>query len=341
MNEREAHYLMLENVNALQLSASSFCCRFELPAQFRYFWLAYCLGQEKDWEEDYDNMVLELLDEDESCFLIYRLDEPRGSHFEHVLITWQPDESTVQDRAAYTMSKPHLLELFEDGIFTYNLKGQNYSDIDFNALKYIMMGEGEIEPLSRYEELKKEALAEEEIERNRALKKIPDMDMHIEDDAVKEINKFVKGFINFVQFAIDGKKETIRVTDSSNIKVDGLAEKMPEGAPRFNLYRYSHVKDGNSTEFIPVFLYYVPEEGTAKAKSLYPCAIDCFIKRLQGLNADIKLRMEFSDMTDMTEGVLYEMIYPPDRATLLASFKEIKPSKRAGKRGGWVKVLPV
>ena len=46
-------------------------------------------------------------------------------------------------------------------------------------------------------------------------------------------------------------------------------------------------------------------------------------------------------MTDMTEGVLYEMIYPPDRATLLASFKEIKPSKRAGKRGGWVKVLPV
>ena len=51
--------------------------------------------------------------------------------------------------------------------------------------------------------------------------------------------------------AIDGKKETIRVTDSSNIKVSGLAEKMPEGAPRFNLYRYSHVKDGKSTQFIP------------------------------------------------------------------------------------------
>ena len=34
-------------------------------------------------------------------------------------------------------------------------------DIDFNALKYIMMGEGEIEPLSKYEVLKKEALAEE------------------------------------------------------------------------------------------------------------------------------------------------------------------------------------
>ena len=43
------------------------------------------------------------------------------------------------------------------------------------------------------------------MERRRELKKIPDMDMDVEDDAIKEINKFIKGFINFVQFvsAID------------------------------------------------------------------------------------------------------------------------------------------
>ena len=51
--------------------------------------------------------------------------------------------------------------------------------------------------------------------------------------------------------------------------------------------------------------------------------------------------MEFSDMNDMTEGVLYEMIYPPDRSVLEAEYREIKPAKRAGARGGWVKVLPV
>ena len=32
------------------------------------------------------------------------------------------------------------------------------------------------------------------------MKKIPDIDMQVDDDAIKEINKFVKGFINFVQF---------------------------------------------------------------------------------------------------------------------------------------------
>ena len=34
-------------------------------------------------------------------------------------------------------------------------------DVDFNALKYVMMSEGEIEPLSKYEELKRDAIAEE------------------------------------------------------------------------------------------------------------------------------------------------------------------------------------
>lgn len=34
-------------------------------------------------------------------------------------------------------------------------------DIDFNALKYILMGEGEIQPLSKYEILKQQANEEE------------------------------------------------------------------------------------------------------------------------------------------------------------------------------------
>lgn len=140
---------------------------------------------------------------------------------------------------------------------------------------------------------------------------------------------------------IDAKREMIKVTDSRNIGINDLPEKMPQAMPRFNLYRYSHLKDGQSTEFVPVFIYSIPEEGSAKSKSLYPCAIDCFIKKLQNYGANIKLRLEFSDVQDMTEGVLYELIYPPDRSELEKSFKEIKPKKRAGGRGGWVKVLPV
>lgn len=306
-----------------------------------WFCLAFCLGPNQSWEEDYDDMVLELLDDDESCYVIFRLDEARGSHFEHVLITWQPEDASIADRAVYTSSKPDLIELFEDGTFSHSLTGANDYDIDFNALKYVMMGEGEIEPLSTYEKLKKMANEEEEVERNRQLKKIPDIDMYIEDDAVKEIRKFVKGYINFVQFAIDNKKETIRVTNSRNLGVSELSDQMPESAPRFNLFRYSHLKDGKSQEFVPVFVYYIPEDGTARSKRMYPCAIDGFIKKLQNYGADIKLRLEFSDMHDMTEGVLYELIYPVDRSELEKSFRAIRPKKHTGIRGGWVKVLPV
>ena len=33
--------------------------------------------------------------------------------------------------------------------------------------------------------------------------------------------------------------------------VSELPDKMPEAIPRFNLYRYSHVKEGKYTEFVP------------------------------------------------------------------------------------------
>ena len=51
--------------------------------------------------------------------------------------------------------------------------------------------------------------------------------------------------------AIDNKKETIRVTNSRNLGVSELSDQMPESAPRFNLFRYSHLKDGKSQEFVP------------------------------------------------------------------------------------------
>lgn len=346
LNESDPNKLACQGVSAhpslVDYITSNYYDRvMKIVVKDGYFCLAFCLGPDGDWEEDYDNMVLELLDDDESCFIIYRLDEARGRHFEHVLITWQPEDAPIADRASYTTSKSNLIELFEEGTFVYSLTGGEDCDIDFNALKYVMMSEGEIEPLSKYEELKKIALSEEEAEKNRQMKKIPDIDMYVDDDAVKEINKFVKGYINFVQFGIDAKKEIIRATDSSNIGIYELPDKMPESHARFNLFRYSHLKDGKAMEFVPVFIYYVPQEGSAKSKSLYPCAIDDFIKKLQSYGADIKLRLEFSDLHDMTEGVLYELIYPPDRSEMEKSYKEIKPTKKAGKRGGWVKVLPV
>ena len=58
-------------------------------------------------------------------------------------------------------------------------------------------------------------------------------------------------FLYPIQYSIDNKKEVIRCSDSRNVNVDELPDKMPEAVPRFNLYRYSHVKDGKFTEFVP------------------------------------------------------------------------------------------
>ena len=36
-----------------------------------------------------------MIDDDEPCYILFRTDEPRGRHFEHILVTWQPDEAPV------------------------------------------------------------------------------------------------------------------------------------------------------------------------------------------------------------------------------------------------------
>ena len=59
------------------------------------------------------------------------------------------------------------------------------------------------------------------------------------------------GFDSHIDQGIDNKKEVIRCSDSRNVNVCELPDKMPVSMPRFNLYRYSHVKEGKYTEFVP------------------------------------------------------------------------------------------
>ena len=43
------------------------------------------------WQEDWDSTVPGLLDSDQPCYLLYRLDEKDGETFLWTLVTWSPD----------------------------------------------------------------------------------------------------------------------------------------------------------------------------------------------------------------------------------------------------------
>lgn len=61
------------------------------------------LGAHKElsrrWDADYDAFVLPLLDEQQPCYVLYRLDSQNAQGYEWLFISWSPDSSPVSSRA--------------------------------------------------------------------------------------------------------------------------------------------------------------------------------------------------------------------------------------------------
>lgn len=57
------------------------------------------LGAHKElsrrWDADYDPFVLPLLDEQQPCYVLYRLDSQNAQGYEWLFISWSPDSSPV------------------------------------------------------------------------------------------------------------------------------------------------------------------------------------------------------------------------------------------------------
>lgn len=60
---------------------------------------------EKSWDQDYDGFLLPLLDNQEPCYVLYRLDSQNAQGYEWIFISWSPDLSPVRFSATSAASK--------------------------------------------------------------------------------------------------------------------------------------------------------------------------------------------------------------------------------------------
>lgn len=51
---------------------------------------------EHDWDQDYDHLLLPLLEDEEPCYILYRLDSQNALGYEWIFISWSPDQSPVR-----------------------------------------------------------------------------------------------------------------------------------------------------------------------------------------------------------------------------------------------------
>lgn len=50
------------------------------------------------WDQDYDRAVLPLLDPQQPCYVLFRLDSQNAQGFEWLFLAWSPDNSPVSPR---------------------------------------------------------------------------------------------------------------------------------------------------------------------------------------------------------------------------------------------------
>lgn len=68
--------------------------------------------QKKDWEKDYDKLILPLLEEDVPCYILYRLDSKTPLGYAWLLLSWTPDTSIIRQKMLYASTKATLKNEF-------------------------------------------------------------------------------------------------------------------------------------------------------------------------------------------------------------------------------------
>ena len=65
------------------------------------------------------------------------------------------------------------------------------------------------------------------------------------DATIEAIENFKSSGTDYVQLSIDLNKEIITVKNQSTCTVQQLPDKVPEDAPRYHLFRFSHTHEGD------------------------------------------------------------------------------------------------
>lgn len=64
------------------------------------------------WEKDFDSCVKSLIEPNQPCYLIYRLDTKSDSGYDWLFISWSPDSAPVRQKMLYASTKATLKQEF-------------------------------------------------------------------------------------------------------------------------------------------------------------------------------------------------------------------------------------
>ncbi|XP_050314671.1 twinfilin [Anthonomus grandis grandis] len=292
-------------------------------------------NEKHKWEKDYDKYVAALVEENQPCYILFRLDEKNSLGYEWLLISWCPDTSPIRQKMLYASTKATLKQEFGSSQIKDELHGTVLSDITLEGYKRHKKSVAAPAPLSmREEELQeiKKTEVNTDISISTKQQTLSGVEFPLTQTATQAIEDMIRGSYDYLQFRIDIPKETIHLVCAENISLQKLPSKIPSDAARYHLYKFKHTHEGDYNESM-VFIYSMPGYNlTVKERMLYSSCKNPLTNSIANLGLDITKKIEIDSGSELTEQFLYEELHPTNSLHRPKFAKPKGPPGRGPKR---------
>uniref|UniRef100_I3JQ43 Twinfilin-1 n=1 Tax=Oreochromis niloticus TaxID=8128 RepID=I3JQ43_ORENI len=257
----------------------------------------------KKWDQEYDSLVLPLLDDDVPCYVLYRLDSNNNQGYEWIFLAWSPDHSA--------------------------------DDLSLSGYKKHLTSQAAPLPLTAAEEELRQIKLNEvqtDISVDTKQQTLQGVAFPIHKDAVAALERFRDKKINYVQLKLDAEQELIRLCGTEPTELKDLPMRIPKDTPRYHFFLYKHSHEGDYLEST-VFIYSMPGyKCSIKERMLYSSCKNPLVDMAENnLQIEIEKKLEIENGEELTSDFLYEEVHPKQHAH---KQRFAKPKGPAGKKGG-------
>ncbi|XP_056886715.1 twinfilin-2 isoform X2 [Takifugu flavidus] len=294
---------------------------------------------EKSWDQDYDRFLLPLLDNQEPCYVLYRLDSHNAQGYEWIFISWSPDQSPVKQKMLYAATRATVKKEFGGGHVKYDIFGTAKEEICLLGYQHHVSSCSGPAPLTLAEqELQRIKITEvrgvrvkTEISVDSKHQTLQGLAFPLRESAKRALQQLAHKRINYIQLRLDVEKETIELVHSNPTETCDLPRSVPKDTPRYHLFLYKHSHEGDYLESV-VFIYSMPGYGcNVKERMLYSSCKSRLLEEVErDYHLEIAKKLEIEDGDELTEQFLYDEVHPKQHAHKQAF---AKPRGPAGKRG--------
>ncbi|XP_071389156.1 twinfilin-1-like [Centroberyx affinis] len=288
----------------------------------------------KQWDQEYDSLVLPLLEDDLPCYILYRLDSTNNQGYEWIFLAWSPDQSAVRHKMLYAATRATLKKEFGGGHIKDEIFGTTKDDLCFSGYKKYLTSQAAPLPLTAAEEeLRQIKLSEvhTDISVDTKQQTLQGVAFPMHGDAVEALERFRDKEFNYVQLEIDFEKELIRLCNTEPTEVKDLPKRIPKDAARYHFFLYKHSHEGDYLEST-VFIYSMPGYKCGiRERMLYSSCKNPLVDMVENnLQIEIEKKLEIENGDELNGDFLYEEVHPKQHAHKQAFAKPKGPS---GKRG--------